>query len=82
MNDAQAKVVITADGGYRRGQIVPLKRNADKALEAFHVAAFSPKVSLTQSDLKSLDGSPVRRRERAGQSSSDSSAALSAAAPM
>jgi acetyl-CoA synthetase len=34
MNDAQAKVVITADGGYRRGQIVPLKRNTDKALEA------------------------------------------------
>lgn len=33
---------------------------ADKALEAFHTAAFSPKVSLTQSDLKSLDGSPVR----------------------
>jgi hypothetical protein len=33
MNDAEAKVVITADGGYRRGQIVPLKRNADKALE-------------------------------------------------
>ena len=32
MNDAQAKVVITADGGYRRGQIVPLKRNTDKAL--------------------------------------------------
>ena len=26
------KVLITADGGYRRGQIVPLKRNADKAL--------------------------------------------------
>ncbi len=33
MNDAQAKVVITADGGFRRGQIVPLKRNTDKALE-------------------------------------------------
>ena len=32
VNDAQAKVVITADGGYRRGQIVPLKRNTDKAL--------------------------------------------------
>ncbi len=32
----------------------------DKALDAFHGAAFSPKVSLTQSDLKSLDGSPVR----------------------
>jgi acetyl-CoA synthetase len=33
MNDAQAKVLVTADGGYRRGQIVPLKRNVDKALE-------------------------------------------------
>lgn len=33
---------------------------ASKALEAFHAAAFAPKVSLTQSDLKSLDGSPVR----------------------
>ena len=33
INDAKAKVLITADGGYRRGQIVPLKRNADKALE-------------------------------------------------
>ena len=32
MNDAQAKVVITADAGYRRGQIVPLKRNTDLAL--------------------------------------------------
>jgi acetyl-CoA synthetase len=27
--DAEAKVLVTADGGYRRGQIVPLKRNAD-----------------------------------------------------
>ncbi len=33
MNDAEAKVVITADGGYRRGQVVPLKRNTDKAIE-------------------------------------------------
>ena len=33
INDAECKVLITADGGYRRGQVVPLKRNADKALE-------------------------------------------------
>ncbi len=33
MNDAAAKVVVTADGGYRRGQVVPLKRNTDRALE-------------------------------------------------
>jgi acetyl-CoA synthetase len=30
--DAQAKVLITADGGYRRGQVVPLKASADAAL--------------------------------------------------
>ncbi|MEE9550113.1 MAG: acetate--CoA ligase, partial [Candidatus Binatia bacterium] len=33
INDAEARVLITADGGYRRGGIVPLKRNADEALE-------------------------------------------------
>jgi len=33
INDAEAKVLITADGGYRRGSVVPLKRNSDKALE-------------------------------------------------
>ncbi len=32
INDCQCKVLITSDGGYRRGQMVPLKRNADKAL--------------------------------------------------
>ena len=30
--DAQAKLLITADGGYRRGGVVALKANADKAL--------------------------------------------------
>jgi len=33
INDAQAKVLITADGGYRRGQIIPLKHDADYALK-------------------------------------------------
>ena len=33
INDADCKVLITADGGYRRGQTVPLKENADEALE-------------------------------------------------
>ena len=32
INDAEAKVLITADGGYRRGQVVPLKRIADEAM--------------------------------------------------
>ena len=32
--DAHATLVITADGGYRRGGIVPLKANTDAALDA------------------------------------------------
>ena len=31
-NDAQSKVIITADGGWRRGKIIPLKQNVDLAL--------------------------------------------------
>mgnify|MGYP002779338382 CR=1 FL=1 len=33
IRDAQAKLLITADGGYRRGGVVALKRSADEALE-------------------------------------------------
>ncbi len=32
INDSGSRVLITAEGGWRRGQIVPLKRNADEAL--------------------------------------------------
>ncbi|MBX3157484.1 MAG: acetate--CoA ligase [Deltaproteobacteria bacterium] len=31
--DSRAKVVITADGGWRRGQVIPLKDNVDRAIE-------------------------------------------------
>jgi len=33
INDAEAKVLVTADGGWRRGAAVALKANADLALE-------------------------------------------------
>ncbi|NNG15206.1 MAG: acetate--CoA ligase [Gemmatimonadales bacterium] len=32
INDAEAVALITADGGFRRGQVLPLKRVADEAL--------------------------------------------------
>jgi acetyl-CoA synthetase len=32
IRDADAKLLITADGGYRRGSVVPLKRSADLSL--------------------------------------------------
>src|SRR5215468_6155589 len=37
IKDARAKVVITADGGWRRGQVVPLKDNVDRAVEGTSV---------------------------------------------
>ncbi len=33
IEDSGAKIVVTADGGYRRGAIVPLKQNVDHALQ-------------------------------------------------
>ncbi len=33
INDCKARVLITSDGGYRRGKVVPLKKNADQALK-------------------------------------------------
>ncbi|HET9951069.1 MAG TPA: AMP-binding protein, partial [Candidatus Eisenbacteria bacterium] len=33
INDAQAKVLVTSDGGYRRGAILPLKHDADEAIQ-------------------------------------------------
>jgi acetyl-CoA synthetase len=33
IQDAEARLLITADGGWRRGQKVPLKDNADEAVE-------------------------------------------------
>ncbi|MGA0863835.1 MAG: acetate--CoA ligase [Ilumatobacteraceae bacterium] len=32
INDASAKVLVTADGGWRRGEVFPLKTQADEAL--------------------------------------------------
>jgi acetyl-CoA synthetase len=34
INDAKARLVVTADGGYRKGSAVPLKVNIDEALKS------------------------------------------------
>jgi acetyl-CoA synthetase len=33
INDAEASVLVTADGGFRRGHVVPLKQTCDQALQ-------------------------------------------------
>ncbi len=34
INDAEAKLLVTADGGWRRGEVFPLKTQADEALKS------------------------------------------------
>ncbi|UCE29882.1 MAG: acetate--CoA ligase, partial [Candidatus Bathyarchaeota archaeon] len=55
MNDTEAKVLITADGGFRRGKIIPLKDTADKAVEE---AASAEKVIVVR-----RTGQEVRMKE-------------------
>ncbi|HLB00616.1 MAG TPA: acetate--CoA ligase [Bacteroidota bacterium] len=33
VNDANARIIVTADGGYRRGAVIPLKENVDHAVK-------------------------------------------------
>ncbi|MEA5534050.1 acetate--CoA ligase [Crocosphaera sp. XPORK-15E] len=46
LEDAQAKVVVTADGGFRKDKVVPLKSEVDKALE--HGASSVEKVIVVE----------------------------------
>jgi len=56
INDAEAKVLITADGGYRRGEIVPLKDNADRALEGTPSIQHVVVVKRTKHNVTWVDG--------------------------
>ena len=33
LNDSEAKILVTSDGGFRAGKVIPLKKNADIAME-------------------------------------------------
>ncbi|HEX4745123.1 MAG TPA: acetate--CoA ligase [Candidatus Limnocylindria bacterium] len=51
INDSQAKLVITADGGYRKGNVVPLKKNADDAIAQTKTVERTLVVRRTKSDV-------------------------------
>ena len=59
INDAKAKVLITGDGGWRRGQIVPLKVNADDALSGTPSIEHVIVVRRTEQDVPWTDGRDV-----------------------
>jgi acetyl-CoA synthetase len=56
VNDAQAKLVITADGQYRRGSAGPLKANADEALRGTSTVRHVLVVKRTNADIDWTEG--------------------------
>jgi acetyl-CoA synthetase len=56
INDAEAKVLVTADGGWRRGAAVPLKANAEVALEETPSIEKVVVVRRTETDVTMRDG--------------------------
>ena len=56
INDAEAKVVITADGAWRRGDIVPLKKNVDDSLKLTDHIESVVVVKRTNNDVDMVEG--------------------------
>ncbi len=56
INDAGATVLVTADGGWRRATAVPLKANADEALEATPSIRHVVVVQRTGTNVTMVDG--------------------------
>ena len=56
INDAEAKVVITSDGAWRRGDIVPLKQNVDDSLKLTDHIESVIVVKRTENEVTMVDG--------------------------
>jgi acetyl-CoA synthetase len=59
INDSDCKVVVTADGAWRRGSVFPLKDNADEALEETPTIQKALVVKRTDNDVSMTDGRDV-----------------------
>jgi len=59
INDAECKVLITADGGYRRGQTVELKKAADEAIKSTPTIEKVLMVRRTGDDVNLVEGRDV-----------------------
>jgi acetyl-CoA synthetase len=56
INDAEAKVLITADGGHRRGEVFPLKDAADEAVRSTPTIEHVVVVRRGGNDVEMVDG--------------------------
>jgi acetyl-CoA synthetase len=56
VNDAGVKVILTQDGAWRRGKIVPLKRQVDRALEHCPSVTHTIVLRRTENDITMQEG--------------------------
>lgn len=56
INDCECKLVVTADGGYRRGSVIALKKNIDDALESCPTVKSCVVLKRTGTDVSMKDG--------------------------
>ncbi len=56
VNDCGAKLLITADGGYRRGKVIPLKETVDMALETISTVESVIVVKHTGQNINMVEG--------------------------
>ncbi len=59
IEDSQSKIVITADGSYRRGKVVPLKENVDESLEGIDGVEKVVVVKRTGNEINFVDGRDI-----------------------
>lgn len=57
--DSEATAIITADGGWRRGSVVPLKANVDEALESYAAVESVFVLKRCENDINMTDGRDV-----------------------
>ncbi|KAF6244769.1 acetate--CoA ligase [Nitrosopumilus sp. b2] len=55
VDDSKSKVIVTADGGYRRGKIVPLKEVVDEAIQGFDFVENVIVVQRTKNEISITD---------------------------
>jgi acetyl-CoA synthetase len=71
INDTEAKLLITSDGAYRRGQEVPLKRNCEEALRDCPTIEHVVTVQRTGSEHPFTEGRDVWYHDLIARESSD-----------
>jgi acetyl-CoA synthetase len=74
MNDAEAKLIITADGACRRGSIVHLKKNVDGACESIPTVSKVVVVRRTGEPIEMKDGRDVWYHEAMSKASANCAA--------